>query len=409
MLFACGGGNEAPEPTATLTPVPSPTAVDLGPPQPEVARIVEHIRVLSSEIGTRVAGSPQEDAAATYASDQFLAWGYEVEVQDFQAEGADLQRHATLTVEGPEGVEFIVAALFGSGSGEARGRLVDAGTGQPEDFPADASNAIVLIQRDDVPFLDMTNRALEAGAAGVLIVNKEPGRFPGVLEPAVDIVAAGISPADGAVLRDLLVNGDVQVTLNVRERVAAHNVFARPASGTCRTLSGGHYDSVPWSPGANDNASGSAIVLELARAAASAGLTDHCFVLWGGEEGGLQGSRFFVSELTDSEIELLEGVFNYDAAAGPGGPQLIGATSLANQANSLAGELGLDATITVLPENIGSDHAAFLDAGIAALMLTAADTGTLHAPDDTFESLVQTSLQPIADLGFALLQEISSP
>ncbi|MCH8162015.1 MAG: hypothetical protein IIB88_08995 [Chloroflexi bacterium] len=158
---------------------------------------MEHIRVLSSEIGTRVAGSPQEDAAATYASDQFLAWGYDVEVQDFQAQGADLQRHATLTVEGPEGVEFIVAALFGSRSGEARGRLLDAGTGQPDDVPADASNAIVLIQRDDVPFLDMANRALEAGAAGVLIVNKEPGRFPGVLEPAVDIIAAVCAMTEG--------------------------------------------------------------------------------------------------------------------------------------------------------------------------------------------------------------------
>ena len=370
---------------------------------------MEHIRVISSEIGTRVAGSPQEDAAATYTSEQFAAWGYEVEVQDFEAEGADLQRHATLTVEGLQGVEFIVVALFGSRSGEARGRLVDARTGQPDDIPVDASNAIVLIQRDDVTFLDMANRALEAGAAGVLIANKEPGRFPGVLEPAVDVVAAGISQADGTVLRELLAQGDVEVTLNVRESVTAHNVFARPASGICRTLSGGHYDTVPWSPGAYDNASGAAIVLELARAAASAGLSDHCFVLWGGEEGGLQGSRFLISELTDSEIELLEGVFNYDAAAGPGDPQLIGATSLADQAKTLADELGIAATITVLQENAGSDHAAFLDAGIAALMLTAPDTGTLHTPSDTFENLVETSLQPIADLGFALLQEIDSP
>ncbi|MCI0777090.1 MAG: M28 family peptidase [Chloroflexi bacterium] len=370
---------------------------------------MEHIRVLSSQIGARVAGSPQEDAAAAYASDQFEAWGYEVEVQDFQAEGADLQRYATLTVEGPEGVEFIVAALSGSRSGEPRGRLVDAGTGQPEEFTADASDNILLIQRDDVPFLDMATRALEAGAAGVLIVNKEPGRFPGVLEPVVDIVAAGISQADGEVLRELLTEGEVEVTLNVRASVTAHNVFARPASGTCRTLSGGHYDSVPWSPGAYDNASGSAIVLELARAAASAGLSDHCFVLWGGEEGGLQGSRFLISELTDSEIELLEGVFNYDAAAGPGDPQLIGTTSLADQAKALADELSLTATITMLPENAGSDHAVFLEAGIAALMLTAPDPGTLHTAGDTFENLIETSLQPIADLGFALLQAIDTP
>ena len=369
---------------------------------------MEHIRVLSSEIGTRVAGSPQEDVAATYASEQFSSWGYDVEVQDFPAEGADLQRHATVTVEGSEGVEFIVAALFGSRSGEAQGQLIDAGTGQPEDFTADATDKIVLIQRDDVPFLDMATRAHEAGAAGVLIVNREPGRFPGVLDPVVDIIAAGISQSDGAILRELLAEGNVELTLNVRASVTAHNVIARPESGVCRTLNGGHYDSVPWSPGAYDNASGSAIVLELARAAAAAGLTDHCFVLWGGEEGGLQGSRFQISELTNDEIELLEGVFNYDAAAGPGDPQLIGATALTDQAEAVADGLGLPVAVATLPETASSDHAAFLDAGIAALMLTAPDTGTLHTPDDTFENLVETSLQPIADLGFALLREIET-
>ena len=63
----------------------------------------------------------------------------------------------------------------------------------------------------------------------------------------------------------------------------------------------------------------------------------------------------------------------------------------------------------MLPESASSDHAAFLDAGIAALMLTAPDPGTLHSPSDTFENLIETSLQPIADLGFAFLQEIAQP
>ena len=42
-------------------------------------------------------------------------------------------------------------------------------------------------------------------------------------------------------------------------------------------------------------------------------------------------------------------------------------------------------------------------------MLTAPDAGTLHTPNDTFANLVTTSLQPIADLGFAILQSFDAP
>lgn len=409
MLFACSSESSAPPPTGTATPLPTPTTVDLGPPQPEVERIVEHIRVLSDEIGTRVAGSPQQDATVEYARELLEGWGYVVEVQDFPAEGADLQRYATVTVDEPRQLEMIAVGMFDSPSGRVRALLIDAGTGQPEDFPVDAAGAIVLIQRLDVPFLDMATRALEAGAGGVIIANREPGRFPGILDPPVDIITVAIDQADGEALRELLAAGQVEVEVNVRETVTGRNVIARPESGVCRTMSGGHYDSVPWSPGAYDNASGSAIVLELARSAAVAGLSDHCFMLWGGEEGGLLGSRFLVSALTEAELDVLEGVFNYDAAAGPGQPQLIGATALSDRAKELADGLGQDAVVTVLPQNTGSDQFAFLEKGIAALMLTAPDAGTLHTPSDTFDNLITASLQPIADLGFAILQGFDSP
>ena len=409
MLFACGGDSSPPPPpTETTIPLPSPTVVDLGPPHPEVDRIIEHIRVLSEEIGTRVAGSPQEDATIEYARELFETWGYVVEIQDFTIAGAGLQRYTTVTVDEPQ-IEMIAVGMFGSPSGRVRAPLVDAGTGRPEDFPADAAGAILLVQRDDVPFLDMATRALAAGAGGVIIVNREPGRFPGVLDPPVDIITVAIAQADGEALRDLLAPGQVEIEINVRETVIAHNVIARPESGICRTFNGGHYDSVPWSPAAYDNASGSAIVLEPARAASVAGLTGHCFMLWGGEESGLRGSRFLVSILNEAELDVLEGVFNYDAAAGPGQPQLNGGTALADRAQELADGLGQNAAVFTLPENAGSDHLAFLEKGIAALMLTAPDAGTLHTPNDTFDNLITTSLQPIADLGFAILQSFDSP
>jgi len=58
---------------------------------------------------------------------------------------------------------------------------------------------------------------------------------------------------------------------------------------------GGHYDSVASSPGADDNASGTAVVMEIARRLKTKKLKyDVLFVLFSGEEQGLVGSRYWV-------------------------------------------------------------------------------------------------------------------
>lgn len=407
IAIACIGGSSAP-PTPTAAPTataPPPTATpDPGPPQPEIGRVLEHIRVLSEEIGARVAGSPAVDAAAAYASEQFQRWGYDVELQEFTAVGPGTLRYTTVTVEQDAPLELAAVAFGGGVAGVISGVLADAGTGLPADFPPEAEGRIVLIQRLDVPFADMARRAEEAGALGFLVANKEPGLFPGQIEPETGLPAAAIGQADGEALRELLAAGPVEVTLNVRAEVPARNVIARPPSGRCRTVSGGHYDGVPWADSANDNASGTALVLELARAAAAAGLADHCFALFDAEELGLLGSEFFIEELTTAERDELEVMFNHDASVGLVPVQLIGSAAFADEAQALATQLGFDSTITQLPERTSSDHASFLEAGIPALMLTAADSGPIHTPADTLANLIDESLASIAALGFALLE-----
>ncbi len=411
IAIACIRGDSAP-PTPTAEPTAAPTATalpptalpDSGPPQPEVGRVLEHLRVLSDEIGARVVGSPAVDAAAAYGAEQFRGWGYDVELQEFTAAGHGTLRYTTVTVEQDAPLELAAVAFGGGGDGVVSGMLVDAGTGLPAGFPPEAEDAIVLIQRLDVPFVTMARRAEEAGALGFLVANKEPGLFPGRIDPETDLPAAAIDQADGEALRELLAAGPVEVTLNVRAEVPARNVIARPPSGRCRTVSGGHYDSVPWADGTNDNASGTAVVLELARAAAAAGLADHCFALFGAEELGLLGSAFFVEELTAAERDELEVMFNHDASAGFVPLQLIGSAALADEAQTLATQLGFDSTITQLPETATSDHASFLEAGIPALMLTAVDNDTIHTTADTLANLIDESLALIAKLGFALLE-----
>jgi Zn-dependent M28 family amino/carboxypeptidase len=77
------------------------------------------------------------------------------------------------------------------------------------------------------------------------------------------------------------------------------NVIAVPRTGLARdfTLVGAHYDSVPGSPGADDNASGVAAMLTCARllAEASSSPRQVLFVAFNGEEENLLGSTDFVA------------------------------------------------------------------------------------------------------------------
>ena len=62
---------------------------------------------------------------------------------------------------------------------------------------------------------------------------------------------------------------------------------------------GGHMDGIGWGEAANDDASGSAIVMELARVFSSPDVTTDVtirFALWNGEEGGLRGARAYVAQ-----------------------------------------------------------------------------------------------------------------
>ena len=75
---------------------------------------------------------------------------------------------------------------------------------------------------------------------------------------------------------------------------------------------GSHFDSVEGGPGADDNASGTAMLLETARVLATRPLpATVIFVAFTGEEGGLLGSREFVRRLAADSVRLV-GAMNND-------------------------------------------------------------------------------------------------
>ncbi|MFC5147260.1 M28 family metallopeptidase [Streptomyces aureoversilis] len=85
-------------------------------------------------------------------------------------------------------------------------------------------------------------------------------------------------------------------------------------------FAGAHLDSVSSGPGINDNASGSAGVLETALAVAREGYkpAKHLrFGWWGAEELGMRGSNHYVNQLPAAERGKIDAYLNFDMIGSP--------------------------------------------------------------------------------------------
>jgi len=376
----------------------------------ESARALALVRTLAVDIGSRVAGTDAERRAADFIRDELAKYGYEASLQPFPIERS-VDLGTSLDISSPQQQSIAAQALGGSINTAAEADLIPAERGYPQHFPAGTSGSIVLIERGEITFGEKVANATAAGAAGVIIYNNESGPFAGQLGDESRIPAASISREDGLALADLLSTQTVTARLNVETRtetVDSHNVVAEPPSGVCRIVLGGHYDSVPAGPGANDNASGTATVIEIARAlAADRTFDDICFVLFGSEEIGLVGSEFYVSSLSDDELAGLEAMLNFDMLAVGDEWPLIGSQQVVSVAAQEADKLSIPHTSrSNLPEGSGSDHAPFLRRGVPAMFFNCFCDPNYHTADDRFEFIEESRLAEAGAIGLATAQAL---
>ncbi|MEH0824121.1 MULTISPECIES: M28 family peptidase [unclassified Micromonospora] len=89
---------------------------------------------------------------------------------------------------------------------------------------------------------------------------------------------------------------------------------------------GAHLDSVSAGPGINDNASGSATLLEnaLVLASQNPSMTKRVrFAWWTDEEQGLNGSEFYVNSLNATQRGYIKGYYNFDMVGSTNGGYFI--------------------------------------------------------------------------------------
>jgi hypothetical protein len=170
------------------------------------------------------------------------------------------------------------------------------------------------------------------------------------------------------------------------------NVVAEPAgfdAAKPHLVIGAHLDTVPRSPGANDNASGVAAMLELARlAAATPPRVPVVFVAFGGEEPRRRsgdshfGSKAYVAAMDRRARSALEGMISVDAVGvGKVVPVCTAGGSEALQRNVI--RTAQKARVpTRRCTNRASDHLSFARAGLQAVLLGGASYREYHAPSD---------------------------
>jgi aminopeptidase YwaD len=351
------------------------------------------VDVLAGEIGERPAGSGKYDRAVLYASEQLLSWGYQPILQSFPILSYD-DRGSTVEVVSAVGVRITPDTLMYSTAGDVSGPLVAVpGVGQPDDFAGvDVRGKIALIKRGSLRFAEKVDNAAAVGAAGVIIFNEASERVRGSLSRPGGVPAVTVSGDDGRQLLELLAAGPAVVRVAVEaitnERPSTNVVAELPGSradaGT--VVFGGHLDSVSGSPGANDNASGSAVVLELARLLASVDPSQRPqtlrFVLFGAEELGLHGSRHYVDTLTEADRRAIVAMINLDMVGVGDAWRFGGTEELVQRALGATNDLGERALPLRGPLSGASDHASFIDRGVPALFIHRVDDPNYHSSGD---------------------------
>lgn len=249
------------------------------------------------------------------------------------------------------------------------------------DYPKNTTGSIAFIRRGTCSFGDKSAAAGKAGAIAAVVYNSEKGSLSGTLgSPSKYHVATfGISDEDAQpYLKDLLdgkvIKSSAYIDAIVRN-TGTTNIIAQTVGGdqdNCVML-GGHSDSVAEGPGINDDGTGSLTLLEVATHLVNYKV-NNCvrFAWWAGEEEGLLGSDYYVSQLSEKENLKIRLFMDYDMMASPNyAYQVYNATNAANPNGSeqlrdlyTSWYKDHDLNYTYIPFDGRSDYDAFIKHGI---------------------------------------------
>ncbi len=357
------------------------------------SEIRENLRVLCDEIGGRVTGTEAGRKARDFAERTFAGYGLENVRQEsfdmFGWEGGDVRAE----VISPRAFRLDALALAYTPStkpGGLEAEVIDAAHGNPVELDKigdELKGRFALVESGRMPGGRWMHRSevmaevAKRGAVGMLYQNRREGSLPvlgmcwhGGLSP---IPGIGISKEGGESIRRMLERGEKVVLRltadNLSGDIRSANVVAEiPGTGTDVVVIGAHLDSWANGQGAVDNGTGSVSLIEAARAIRATGIRPEAtirFVLFMGEEMGLDGSRSYV-EMHAGELDRHRAMINLDMEGTPLGLRAMGREKAGSWLTGLLDDLdAFDLTEGIsFRASLYGDHHFFLLAGVPVLM-----------------------------------------
>ncbi len=190
-----------------------------------------------------------------------------------------------------------------------------------------------------------------------------------------------------------------------------------PGTGPDTIVIGAHRDHFGrpaglWFPGADDNASGTAVMLEVARALGKIGLRPQrtiLFVSFSGEEKDLLGSRLYTSRPVLS-LGSTKAMINIDHAGVGSGRLTVGVTGLEKTTAQEAGQTaGLADKLDLFGFFPGGDHVPFKEAGVPTVTIVSGGVHPhFHQPTDTADTINPEILHTVARYVLALTWQLAN-
>ncbi|MET0452343.1 MAG: M28 family peptidase [Mycobacterium sp.] len=357
---------------------------------------LEKLEDISTANGnSRSEGTPGFDASVDYVAGVLRDNGFDVTTPEFERIALAQPGRPTLVAAGRSFPVDQASLLLNTAPGG-----LNALTLRPQRAPGcsaadygsvNVRGAIAVVDDTGCSVVDKAEVAVGRGAVGVLVVS-DPGAngspaglfTPGYYEHLSTPVAVIDETADAQLRRT---NSPVRLTLDAKStKVKSRSVVAQTKTGDSHNvvLVGAHLDSVPRSPGLNDNGSGVAAVLETAVQLGSSPSTANAvrFAFWGSQAAGLAGSTKYVAGLDRAGLDDIAlyldfdtigstnaGYFTYDGdQSGQPNPQVPASTVPKGSAGierTLAGYLNLAGIRPAeMPLGQATDYSAFLSAGV---------------------------------------------
>ncbi|EOO12696.1 MULTISPECIES: M28 family metallopeptidase [Bacillus cereus group] len=299
--------------------------------QVRASRAIEHIRFLSEKIGPRPSGTMQEHRAAKYIGDTLQKLGYEVEYQALPVPDQYIGS-ISFSMYGEKDWQVGAASNAFISKNPVVGSVVFIGKETNINSLSESIHGkIVLLEQADT--IEKYNEQVEhvaiKGAKGVLLYSTIGDRgnygeaFNPILKKEQSIPVFGLAYNQGIRMKEKLLHNQNVVSLKAKQEVNLRslNVIAKkkPKHTTGDeevAIMSAHYDSVIGAPGANDNASGVGLLLELAYNFKDIETNKEIqFIAFGAEENESLGAYHYVNQLSAKDKTRIRGVFNADMIA----------------------------------------------------------------------------------------------